>query len=59
MTTKISRARIIELAHAATSEPHKIDDGWLARFMASLAQEDSELAKAVIKAADARLKEVE
>ena len=59
MNTQISRVRIVELVHESAEEPYKFDEGWIARFMTRLAQEDPKLAAAVRKAADDRLKELD
>ena len=59
MNTQISRKRIVELVHESAEEPYKFDEGWIARFMTRLAQEDPKLAAAVRKAADDRLKELD
>ena len=48
----------MELMHEAAEEPYKFDEGWIARFMTKLAQEDPKLAAAVMQAADDRLKEL-
>ena len=59
MNTQISRKRIVELVHESAEEPYKFDEGWIARFMTRLAQEDPKLAAAVRNAADDRLKELD
>lgn len=55
----ISRKRIVELMHESTETPYQFDEGWIARFMERLKQEDPTLADGVIKAADKRLKELD
>lgn len=54
----MDRKRIVELMHEETTEPYRFDDGWLTRFMVRLNQEDPELAKAIVRAADKKLKEM-
>ena len=44
--------------HESTEEPYKFDDGWIARFMGRLQQEDPTLATAVMREADKKLKEL-
>ena len=56
--TPISRKRIVEIMHESTEEPYKFDDGWIARFMGRLQQEDPTLATAVMREADKKLKEL-
>jgi len=58
LKAQISRQRIVEIVHESTEEPYKFDEGWIARFMTKLAQEDPKLAAAVMQAADDRLKEL-
>jgi len=59
LNTQISRKRIVELMHESTETPHQFDEGWIARFMGRLQQEDPTLADEVIKAANERLKELD
>lgn len=59
MNTKISRKRIVELMHESTEEPYQFDEGWIARFMGRLQQEDPKLAAAVVREADKKLKELD
>jgi|APCry1669189070_1035195.scaffolds.fasta_scaffold80044_3 hypothetical protein len=49
----------MELMHESTETPCQFDEGWIARFMGRLQQENPTLADEVIKAANERLKEVE
>jgi len=49
----------VELMHESTETPHQFDEGWIARFMERLKQEDPTLADEVIKAANERLKEID
>ena len=48
----MDRKRIVGLMHECTTEPYDFDDGWIARFMRRLHEEDPTLARAVMKAAD-------
>lgn len=61
MNTQISRVRIVELINESIQEAYQADNDlrWIARFMERLNQEDPTLAKAINKAADDRLKELD
>jgi hypothetical protein len=59
LNTQISRKRIVEIMHESTESPYQFDEGWIARFMVRLQQEDPTLADGVIKAANERLKELD
>lgn len=60
MNTQISRVRIMELMNESIEEAYREDTDlrWIAKFMERLNQEDPTLAKAMKKAADDRLKEL-
>jgi hypothetical protein len=49
----------VEIMHESTESPYQFDEGWIARFMVRLQQEDPTLADGVIKAANERLKELD
>lgn len=61
MNTQISRVRIVELMNESIEEAYREDTDlrWIAKFMERLSQEDPTLAKAIKKAADDRLKEID